>query len=152
MDPYDALIFESSIRAAASQGALQLPWEHGIIGEICGSDCGWLSKLPCEVAVAPPPPAPVAQNTSAGTKRKRATEQAEVPLYVHAILSVDEKSYAELKELEWTKALAIWLGLHRGSNLQSAVGEHVYDCLCQDDQKGALECLRDVCGTNLARC
>jgi hypothetical protein len=52
-----------------------------------------------------------------------------------------------MKELDWTKALAIWLGLRRGSQLQSAVGEHIYDCLCQDDQAAALDLIRDACGT-----
>ena len=43
--------------------------------------------------------------------------------------------------------MAMWMGLHRGSQLQSAVGEHVYDCLCRDDHAGGLECIRDACGT-----
>ena len=147
MDACDALIFEASVRSAASQGSLQLPWEQGVIGEICGANCGWLSKLPCEVAIPPPPPAPTAQSSGISLKRKRIDVPAGVPLYVHAVLAVDEKSYTELRELDWTKALAIWMGLHRGSNLQSAVGEHVYDCLCNDDQTGGIECLRDACGT-----
>ena len=86
MDDYDSLIFEASIRSAAAQGSLQLPWEQGVIGEICGSDCGWLSRLPCEVTLQPPPPAPATQSTSSTSKRKRVEEHTDVPLYVRAIL------------------------------------------------------------------
>ena len=148
MDDIDGLILEASLRASVGQGSLQLPWEQGVLGEICGADCGWLSRLPCDISVPPPPPLPIqqTQRPSESLKRKRVEVPAGVPLYVHSVLSVDEKSYSELRELDWTKALAIWMGLHRGSQLQSAVGEHVYDCLCRDDHKGGLECLRDACG------
>ena len=118
MDAYDALILEASLRANAGSGALQLPWEQGVLGEICGANCGWLSKLPCDVNIPQPPPVPAAQSSSAGVKRKRIPVPEGVPLYVHSILSVDEKSHAEQKELDWTRGLAIWLGLHRGSQLQ----------------------------------
>ena len=110
MDDYDSLILESSLRAAANRGGLQLPWEQGIMGEICGADCGWLSKLPCDVEVQPPPPAPVAQGQTVNLKRKRTELPVGVPLYVHSILavdSVDEKSYSDLRELDWTKGLAM---------------------------------------------
>ena len=147
MDAYDSLIFEASVRNAANQGNLQLPWEQGVLGEICGANCGLLSKLPCDIGIPPPPPAPsTAQSSGPNLKRKRVEVPQGVPLYVHAVLSIDEKSYSEQRELDWTRALAIWMGLHRGSNLQSAVGEHVYECLCNDDQNGGIECLRDACG------
>jgi hypothetical protein len=147
MDSYDSLIFKASVRSAASQGSLQLPWEQGILGEICGANCGFLSKLPCDVDIPPPPPAPVqTHGATASLKRKRAEVPAGVPLYVHAVLAIDEKRYAEQRELDWTKSLAIWMGLHRGCNLRTAVGEHVYDYLYSDDQNGGIECLRDACG------
>mgnify|MGYP001827075038 FL=1 len=98
------------------------------------------------MSIPPPPPLPAQQSSGAKLKRKHVEVQPGVPLYVHSVLSIEERNYKELRELDWTKALAIWMGLHRGSQLQSAVGEHVYDYLCRDDMAGGTECLRDACG------
>ena len=138
---YDRFVFESSMNTIG-MGMPLLLWEQGVFAEVFNAvdNPGMPSSVP-QVAV---PGAPLIERNNgmidpgmeidpdplAATK--------DVPRYSKHVRALNDKTYDEQKKLEWTRALACWLSLLKGSNFESSVGEHVKLCLEEGSRDGAI--------------
>ena len=73
-------------------------------------------------------------------------QAAGIPVFARCVQALSDQDFESSRALMWTRALACWTGIIEGSRFQSSVGKHVYECLCNDDRKGATDIIRDACG------
>ena len=79
--------------------------------------------------------------------RKRGlSPDRDLPVYARCIRALSDKDYHDTVEVEWTRALALWLTLIEGSNMESDVGGYVKLHLLAGNNGLAMETIRDACG------
>ena len=139
----DNLIFEAAFANTRSP-SLSLPWETGILGQIFGNEDPFLATELPHILTMDSSGNDVATASSSTRKRARASEIAG---YAKVIKSIPDADFVEATETRWTRALALWLSLLEGCDLQTSVGEHVYSMLVEGRRTKALDILRDCFGT-----
>ena len=128
----------------------QLPWESGVYRQIFNP-----GALPEELDL-PGAHFPVASFAEMEPDDGDPPELLpppgdQVPVYARCVKALTDRDYDASQTLKWNKALAVWSGILEGSKLESAVGEHVHYCLCNNDRTGAIAAIRDACGIRSPR-
>ena len=147
---YDRALFNAAISNAPSN-ELQLPWEQGVFGIICGNSDVTILRDPLNVPLLPAefPTPPIGTGDAEPAIVRRAKRSLELPLHAAVVRSLrDEDAFQQLDRL-WIVAIAKWLTIFESLGFPGAIGSAILVAGADEQQSSVI--LRDVLGIRSPR-
>ena len=146
---YDRALFNAAISNAPSN-ELQLPWEQGVFGIICGNSDVTILRDPLNVPLLPAefPTPPIGTGDAEPAIVRRAKRSLELPLHAAVVRSLrDEDAFQQLDRL-WIVAIAKWLTIFESLGFPGAIGSAIL-VAGADEQQSSDRNVAPTAGTSL---